>query len=519
MVCTEIFQYYFETGRLTRDELVDLCRACDVAERDSNGYTPLHVASRFADVELIQIFLENGADPNAADNYGVVPLDLLARIDYVSKRPDDGKMYQSTVLLLNAKANPHKKDSSEMTCYHYAAQIGNWELVQAFCDNKTRLKGVAEGGENGLHTAAVFARNAVEKVERARKRLDKMKAESPGADTKSWEKDLEKAKVQLEGFFKTVKAFVDGGVDPDDTNNNLQKPVTIAKSSGANKIAAFLEGTLTADDSDEDMELKAKAGGMTLHEAAVKNDLEAVRSLIELGADLNEINDRERFTGMTPLAAACSLINAESIHLLTEAGADPNFKDGAGRTCLAYMFSYTTALHTRPDVFIENKPQKAIKYLIDAGLNINDTVDDLLNTALTCACHSPHNSPGYNQFILRNLLVDEFIRYGINVNAANINGQTALMGACLLGFKDSESMLLALLENGARTDVCDNGGNTPLMYASVHSNSLDAKMIADLLFDFGDALPDAVNNDGKTALDYATERNNEMLVKLILSKM
>ena len=518
MVCMEIFQYYFETGQLTRDELVELCRTGDVNERDSNGYTPLHIASRFADVELIQIFLENGADPNAVNNYGAAPLDLLSQIDHVSKRPEDGKMYQATVLLLNAKANPHKKDSSEMTCYHCAAQKGNWELVQAFCDNKTRLKGIAHGGENGLHIAALFARNAVEKVERQQKMLEKMKA-AGDSNLKSWENDLEKARVQLEGFFKTVKAFVDGGVDPDDTNNNLQKPVAIAKSSGANKIAALLEGTLTADDSEEDMELKSKAGGMSLHEAVVKNDLEAVRSLIALGADLNEINDGERFTGMTPLAAACSLVNAESIQLLTEAGADPNFKDGNGCTCLAYMFSYTTALHTRPDVFIENKPQKAMKYLIDAGLNINETVDDLLNTALTCACHSPHNSPGYNQFILRNMLIDEFIRYGIDVNQANGNGQTALMGACLLCFKDSESMLLALLENGAKTDVCDNGGNTPLMYASVHSNSLDAKMIADLLFDFGDTIPDYANNDGKTALDYATERNNEMLVKLILSKM
>ena len=518
MVCTEIFQYYFETGRLTRDELVDLCRICDVAERDSNGYTPLHVASRFADVELIQIFLENGADPNAADNYGNTPLEILSRMDHVSKRPPVGEIYQTVTLLMEAKANPHKKDEEGKTCYHHAARDGNWEFVQALHDKGTRLKGIVDGGENGLHIAAYNARRAVEKIETVKKAIEKKKSEQNVSlqTIERMEQDLNRAKEYLEDFFKTIKAFIDGGIDPDEANNNLEKPLEIAKRSGAKKIAALLDGSYV--EGDDEAELKADAGGMTLHEAAVKNDLEAIRSLITLGADVNEINDIHRFKGMTPLAVACGIFNAESIQLLLEAGADPNFKDGSGQTCIAYMFSYMTGLQIRPEIFKEKKTQKVIKMLTDAGLNINETVDDAFNTILIRSCFSPNDSPG-SSLSLRNTLIEEIIRCGVDLNAKNKHGQTALMGLCLQEFRDNETIMLTLLESGARMDVYDISGSTPLMYAACNASKADAKQIAELLFDFGDVLPNAVNNDGKTALDYAAERDNEVLVKLLLSKI
>ncbi len=524
MSCSEIFRYYFKTGNLSREELVELCKTADVNERDSTGYTPLHVAARFSDVELAEIFLANGADPNAVDNYGNASLDILAKADRVSQRAPPGNMYRMASLLLDAKANPHKKDESGKTCYLFAARDGNWELVQAFCDKGTRLKGIADGGENGLHIAAYNARRAVDKVKTEQRYVDEKKAEVPGSkranprSIEELERELAKAEEFLEDYFKTVKAFLDGGVDPDDVNNNGQKPLAIAKSSGANKIAALLDGAYV-DGDGENAELAAKAGGMSLHEAVSRKDAEAVRALISLGADVNEISDEERFNGMTPLAVAARVVNTECLEILLAAGADPNFKDGNGMTAAAYMFSYITALNVSPDVFIENKAPKAMKILIDAGLSINDTVDDSFNTLLTCACLSPNRSPGYNHLILRNILIDEMIRYGIDVNAANKNGQTALMGACLLEFNENESVMLALLENGARTNVSDGAGNTPLIYAAQNQNKLDAKQITDLLFDFGDTLPDAVNNAGKSALDYATLRDNEMLVKLLLSKM
>lgn len=524
MSCSEIFRYYFKTGNLSRDELVDLCKTADMNEKDSNGSTPLHVAARFSDVELAEIFLAGGADPNAADNYGNTPLDILGKSDRVSQRAPPGNMYQLTVRLLDAKANPHKKDETGKTCYLYAARDGNWELVQAFCDKGTRLKGIADGGENGLHIAAYNARRAVDRVKTEQRYVDEKKEEVPGSkranprSSEELERELVKAEAFLEDYFKTVKAFLDGGVDPEDINNNGQKPLAIAKSSGANKIAALLDGSYM-EGGGEDAELAAKAGGMSLHEAVINKDIEAVRARLRLGADVNEISDEERFKGMTPLAVAARVINTDGMEILLAAGADPNFKDGNGMTAAAYMFSYITALNVKPDVFTENKAPKAMKMLIEAGLDINGTVDDNLNTMLTCACLSSNRSPGYNHLILRNILIDEMIRYGIDVNAANKNGQTALMGACLLGFKENESMLITLLENGARTDVSDSAGNTPLIYAAQNQNKLDAKQITDLLFDFGGTLPDAVNNAGKSALDYATLKDNEMLVKLLLSKM
>ncbi|MDR2944636.1 MAG: ankyrin repeat domain-containing protein [Methanosarcinales archaeon] len=523
MLCDEIFRYYFKTGNLSREDLIELCKIADVNEKDSNGCTPLHAAARFSDMELAEIILAGGADPNAADNYGDTPLDILGKSDRVSQRAPPGNMYRLTVLLMEAKANPHKKDESGKTCYLYAARDGNWELVQALRDKGTRLKGIADGGENGLHIAAYNARRAVDRVRAEQKYADEKRSEEPGSkranprSLEELERESAKAKEFLEDYFKTVKAFLDGGVDPDDINDNGQKPLEIAKSSGAKKIAALLDGSYA--EGGKDAESAAKAGGMSLHEAVIRRDAEAVRARLGLGADVNEISDEERFKGMTPLAAAARAVNTECMEILLAAGADPNFKDGNEMTAAAYMFSYMTALNVTPDVFTENKAQKAMKMLIEAGLDRNGAVDGSSNTLLTCACLSPNRSPGYNHLILRNILIDEMIRCGIDVNAANKNGQTALMGACLLEFKENESVILALLENGARTDVSDSAGNTPLIYAAQNPSKLDAKQITDLLFDFGDTLPDAVNNAGKSALDYATLKDNEMLVKLLLSKM
>jgi len=518
MVCTEIFQYYFENGQLTREELVELCKTGDVNERDSNEYTPLHIASKYADTELVKIFLENGADPNAFDRSGKTPLDILSRMDHVSKRPPAGEMYQTVTLLIEAKASPHGKDEEGKTCYHHAARDGNWEFIQALHDKGTRLKGIADGGENGLHIAAYNARRAVEKIETFKKAIEKRKSEqnvSPQT-MERLEQDLNSAKEYLEDFFKTVKAFMDGGVDPDEANNNQEKPLTLAKRGDAKKIAALLDGSYV--EGDEEAELKASIGGLTLHEATAKNDLEAIRSLIELGADINEINDAQHFKGLTPLSIACGIFNAESIQILLEAGADPNFKDGSGQTCIAYMFSYMPGLQINPSIFKEKKTQKVLKMLTDAGLNINDTVDDAFNTILIRSCFSPNDSPG-SSFSLRNTLIEEIIRHGTDLNARNKHGQTALMGLCLQEFRDNETIMLTLLESGAKSDAYDISGSTPLMYAACNANQTDAKQIAELLFDFGDVLPNAVNNDGKTALDYATERDNEVLVKLLLSKM
>src|SRR5437867_11425172 len=66
----------------------------------------------------------------------------------------------------------------------------------------------------------------------------------------------------------------------------------------------------------------AQGDGMTaLHWAAVNDDLEVARLLIEAGADVKATT---RIGAQTPLFLACTNGNAAMIGLLPHAGADPN---------------------------------------------------------------------------------------------------------------------------------------------------------------------------------------------------
>ncbi|MCC8173928.1 MAG: ankyrin repeat domain-containing protein [Odoribacter sp.] len=86
-------------------------------------------------------------------------------------------------------------------------------------------------------------------------------------------------------------------------------------------------------------------------------------------------------------------------------------------------------------------------------------------------------------------------------------------------YKGVENNVPLMLEYGADTTLKDKDGNTVLMHLAQNKDFNWTHVMADLLFEFSDPLPQETNNEGKTALDYAVENNNEKLVKLLLEKM
>jgi ankyrin repeat protein len=91
------------------------------------------------------------------------------------------------------------------------------------------------------------------------------------------------------------------------------------------------------------------------------------------------------------------------------------------------------------------------------------------------------------------------------------------MWACAQDFDMMENVQLALLEQGAEVAAADQNGDTALHYAARNGDKNGAKILCDMLLEFG-ALTGAVNNAGQTALDIAAAADNEPLVKLLLAK-
>ncbi len=203
---------------------------------------------------------------------------------------------------------------------------------------------------------------------------------------------------------------------------------------------------------------------------------------------------------------------------LTAHGVPPDERDNYGRTVL----HAATVLHDE---------QLVAHYLVARGVNAN-VADRAGDTPL-------HEAARQNRLDLVKLLLAR-----ANPNARNHKGQTPLHEAFAAAAWD---IAYVLLDKGARLDVRDNVGRTPLfacvsrgcpmldrlaasgaafdvrdnagnslLHEAAASNDTSGSM-AQMLVARG-AQVDAKNLEGKTALHIAADRNNHAMVRLLLDK-
>jgi ankyrin repeat protein len=515
-----------------------------VSEKGINacGQELLFLAADYAHAEALAFLLEAGAPPSAADGYGFTPLHYLARQEESRYHPKPrGAVAACTELLLDNKVSYLRKDENEkMACYHYAARNGLAEMVETLAKRGAKLNLTDKDGNTGIHIACDYVKQALNDInykkrdlENVQKRCAETVERLKGREMTTEEiaayiqKNIQptpettgaryQAALDLaEGYFRTVKAFAEGGVDKDEKNSYGQSALDMAVKNDAKKIAAFLSGALN-EEADTADKTAIAAGGMTLHEAAEKGDAEAINAIAKTG-DLNALKDdvEHRSGGCSALAIACAYLQPKAVEALLTNGADPSFKDGKGRTAVSFLISGLQA-SVHSGVFNEKVIPKIIKDTVSAGMNINETVNDDADTLLILACKSGRGA-SYNGRSVKGDIIDTVLALNPDINLSNRFGETALMYACARDFDTMENVQIALLEQGADPAAADQNGDTALHYAAGNDDKNGAKTLCDMLLEFG-ADPAAVNNAGKTALDIATKADNEPLVKLLLAKL
>jgi uncharacterized protein len=86
----------------------------------------------------------------------------------------------------------------------------------------------------------------------------------------------------------------------------------------------------------ENVNVRDEAVGDTLLlDAAARSNADAVRLLLNLGADVDAVSSE----GNTPLIVAASRYNQDIAKLLLEAGADPNIKGSKGMTAVRWAIT------------------------------------------------------------------------------------------------------------------------------------------------------------------------------------
>lgn len=170
---------------------------------------------------------------------------------------------------------------------------------------------------------------------------------------------------------------------------------------------------------------------------AAKGDLPALEKLLAAGASARA----QDVNGRTALNAAAYGNHVEVFRRLLAAGSDVNQRDRVPSAPLM-----TAAVRGYVEI---------VRLALAAGADVH-TINQYGGNALIPACHYGHIE-----------VVRELLKTKINVNHVNNLGWTALLETIILsdgGARHQEIMGL-LLKHGAKTDIADRDGVTPLAHA------------------------------------------------------
>ncbi len=208
-----------------------------------------------------------------------------------------------------------------------------------------------------------------------------------------------------------------------------------------------------------------------LFSAADKEDIGAISSLLERGAD---INGKLRGPGITPLMVATKNRSGNIVRYLVLRGADVNLADNTG----------STALH----IAARNQDYPVIMFLLDNGANM-DKIDYSGKKPLD---YLPENQ-----------------RVSIIISRLTTQAE---FDKALLDFAASGSYIGVSLaiRKGARIDAQNNNGDTALLLAACSGSK---ELVALILSHCANPL--IVNKNCMTAIDCATRCMNADLVLLI----
>lgn len=314
----------------------------NVNEKNYAGITPLTIAGEKGNMDIIRLLVENGkANVNDKSSYGVTPLIAAAAA---------GKSEAVTYLVKHG-ADTTAKDDLGKTALIYAANFDDAKTLQDLVAlDKTSLN----LPDNTGNTALIYA--------------------------------------SQKGFINNVKVLLGAGA-----NINYRNPTT-----GLSALsAAAAEGNLPlikllVKNGKADVNLPDIAGRTPIFYAVEKDQVEALRLLLSLGADPNAKDNN----GVTALMRSSSKNHqACQQELLRQKTIDVNAKDNQGRNAVTYS---AYAADTLP-----------AKELLAAKADIN-TADLQGNTPLMSAIKAKNDRTAVF-----------FIQQGAALTPVNVAGESA----------------------------------------------------------------------------------------------
>jgi len=114
---------------------------------DNENITPLHYAAMNGYENIVKLLLQNGANPNLSHNENIAPLHWAILKGYLN----------IAKLLLEAGADPNETTKSGLTSLHIASQKGNMEIIKRLLESdKIDPNKLDAGGYSPLHHALFY---------------------------------------------------------------------------------------------------------------------------------------------------------------------------------------------------------------------------------------------------------------------------------------------------------------------------------------------------------------------------
>jgi len=391
-----------------------------------DGTTALHWASYHDDLESAGLLIRAGADVNAPTDLGVTPL-------WTASLNGSASM---VARLLEAGANPNAALALGETPLMAAARSGNPEIVKRLLAKGADANARAARGQTALMWAAAQKHPAVVKVLLAH-----------GADvharSEAWSQMMAVPPHGHDGYNRMIphggdtalmfaaragdlasaRLLVAAGANVNDADAWGVSAMVLAAHPGYGELVEFL----LEKGADANM---AEAGFSALHIAIMRRDEKIVSALLAHGADPNarlrtwtatrrssrDFHFQPALVGATPFWLAARFSESGIMRLLAKHGADPKFVHHADYLAgegSKHRIDVTTALMAATGM--------------GGGMAWVDPPRDREARALEA--------------------VKLAVELGVDVNAANTDGRTALDAAKALGFG---SVVQFLVEKGAK---------------------------------------------------------------------
>lgn len=397
---------------------------------DGDGTTPLHRASYQDDLAQAEALIKAGANVNAATDLGVTPLWLAA----------ENGSEKMVARLLAAGANPNAPLLAGETPLMIAARSGKPAVVEQLIAKGANVNARGARKQTALMWAASQKHPDVVKTLLAQGADLSLRSDKwsqvyavPPHGYMPYNKDIPSGDetailfAARVGDIESARLLVAAGAKVNDTDAWGVSAVTLAAHSGFGDVVELL---LEKGADPNAM----KAGFAPLHEAIMRRDEKMVAALLDHGANPNlplltwtptrrssdDWNFAPELVGATPFWLAARFTEPRVMAMLLKRGADPRFVHHGDRMVegRGEAFQHRTDVTTAVMAALGMGGGKAW-----VPLAVKDRQAAALET------------------------VKLAVELGVDVNAANTDGRTALDAAETLKY---ESVVAFLKEHGAR---------------------------------------------------------------------